>query len=224
MGRGRGILRDVLLSSPAKRFLLREPRFTILSTGRSGTRYAARLLTESGIKTGHEAWWNPYERRATTRLVGEVSWCATFHLEGYQGHVFHQIRDPLKVVASLATTELDPSWQATDNRLFYEWRRQSIGMTGDPIIDAMGVVLHWTRESERSSEWSYRVEDLDEATILEIAERAGLRVDWTKVRAALRAVPTTTNRRKHASIAWSDLPDGAVKAELLEIAGRYGYV
>lgn len=218
------VLRDALLASPARRFLLQEPAFTIVGTGRSGTRYIARVLTESGIKTGHEAWWNPYEQRVTTRLKGEASWCAVFNLESYQGHVFHQIRDPLKVVASLATTELDPAWPGPDNRIFYEWRQRNITLSGRPTRDAVEVVLAWIRESESCSEWTYRLEDVDAETIGELADRAGLKVSRSRIRKALDAVPTSTNRRHHAALAWADLPDGESRAELMEIAGQYGYL
>ncbi len=223
MSSTRSVVRNALLASPAGRFLLKEPRFTIVSTGRSGTRYTARVLTESGIKTGHEDWWNPYGRRVTTRLVGEASWCAVFNLAEYRGHVFHQIRDPLRVVSSLATTELDPSWEFEDNELFYEWRRRNIDLAGDPVLDAMNVVVRWTRESERCAEWTYRVEDFGEATIREIAERADIRVEQSKLRAALREVPTSANSRRHSALRWDDLPEGSAKTDLLSIATAHGY-
>ena len=220
----RSALRDILLVTPAKRILLTEPLFAIVGTGRSGTRYISEVLTRSGIKTGHENWWNPYERRVTTRLVGEASWCAVFNLDGYAGHVFHQIRDPLKVVSSLTTTELDPSWQSRDNQLFYKWRQRNIDLTGNPTTDAMAVVVRWFRESERCSEWSYRLEDVTEETVMEIARRSGLEMKRTKVQSALRSVPSNTNRRRHSAMTWEDLPDDDLKTELLAIASQHGYI
>jgi hypothetical protein len=219
----RSSLVGFLVSTPAKRLLLVEPRFVVVGTGRSGTGYISKVMTAAGIKTGHEAWWNPYGRPGRTRLLGDASWCAVFNLEGYEGHVFHQIRDPLKVVSSLATTELDPAWRNRDNHLYYAWRQRNINLTGNPTIDAMAVVVHWFRESERRSEWAYRVEDINEVTIMEIARRVGLEVKKTRVQEALRAVPTNTNQHQHTDIAWDDLPKNELKAELLAIAAKYGY-
>jgi len=84
-----------------------EPKFVIVGTGRSGSTYISKLLTNAGIPCGGESWWNPRMRRDDRGrwdhrpIVGDSSCCALAQgLDGYEGMVFHQIRHPLDVIRS----------------------------------------------------------------------------------------------------------------------------
>ena len=218
-------IRRRLVSTPLKKWILTEPRFVITGTGRCGTKYVSRLLTAAGIKTGHEQWWNPLDQKAS-RLVGDASWCAAFNLDGYQGHVFHQVRDTIKVVQSMVAVEVAPH---RVTKAWPQYRRRFIEFTGDPVIDAMRITEAWLTESERSAEWMWRLEDVDQDLVFELAERIGVRLRKDRVAAAMLQVPRTTNKKaekraRDINIGWEDLPDGELKDRLAAFASKYGYL
>lgn len=219
----KSFVKRALLASPARRVL--EPRFAILGTGRSGTRYIADVLTEAGVNTGHEAWWNPVGVRRL-RLDGDASWCATFALDGYQGHVFHQVRNTIRVVESMVAFGVAPH---RINRTWPQYRRNWVTFSGDPIIDAMNVVDTWLTEAERRAHWTWRVEDVDADLIIRIGDRIGRPVSDAKAQHALAAVSRSTNRQSaerdsNVRLGWDDLPKGDLKDRLQRHAERFGYL
>lgn len=220
----RRAIRQALVATPARRWVQPEPRFVIVGTGRSGTQYIADALTAAGIKTGHEDWWNPVGTKVS-RLVGDASWCATFTLDDYRGQVFHQVRDPMKVVESMAAFGVAPHRM---DRTWPKYRRNWVDLTGDPIVDAMTVVDTWLTEAERRSQWTWRVEDVNADLIVELSQRIGKRVSQARAEAALTDLSRTTNRQSQkrdgtVQIRWHDLPKGELKDRLLLHAEKYGY-
>lgn len=200
-----------------------EPSFVIVGTGRSGTGYISQLLTAGGVQTGHELWWSPMGPRRLG-LTGDASWCATFEVDRYRGRVFHQIRDPLLTMRSIAATEVDV--HRRDNP-WYRYRSQFVSYTGDPIIDSLLTTDRWLAKAEAVAEWTWRLEDVGPKLLEEIGARLGLPVDISAVAAAMMTVPRNEKQRVKKSVfrfGWDDLPDGDTKERVLEIAERYGYV
>lgn len=201
-----------------------EPRFVIVGTGRSGSGFIADALTRAGIRCGHENWWGPRQDR-TVAWDGDSSWCATFELDGYGGHVFHQVRDPLKVVRSAA--ELEVAAHRRDND-WYAYRTTLMEFTGDPVIDALLMVARWVREADRVSHWTWRLEDVDADLLVEIGDRVGLPVPHE---AAAEALTQPVKRNAKADerdvrhdVGWDDLPDLEVTERVRAHAQRHGYL
>ena len=200
-----------------------EPRFAIVGTGRSGTQYIASVLTAVGIRCGHEEWWAPINRKRAF-LHGDASWCATFELEDYTGRIFHQIRNPLLTLRSVAAVEISP-----DNTplSWYRYRARHIDFTGDPIHDALVIVDKWLTKAESISEWTWRLEDVDVDLVVEIGERLGEKVSRQRVQQAIQTAPRNEKARKeriYYNFGWDDLPDGPEKERIASIAQRYGYL
>lgn len=200
-----------------------EPRFVILGTGRSGTGYISRLLTEAGLRTGHEDWWNPRNHRKPL-LKGDATWCATFMLDDYRGHIFHQVRDPIRVIKSLVAVEAGPSQWSTPHG---QHRARWVSFTGDPVLDAMTIADTWITKAEKIAEWTYRLEDVNADQIRDLALRSGFTLTDDQTSEALAATPSTVNikiRFQREPIAWEDLPQGRIKDRLLAHAEQYGYL
>lgn len=218
-------IRRRLAATPLKKWILTEPRFVITGTGRCGTKYISRLLTAAGVKTGHEQWWNPLDNKAS-RLVGDASWCAAFNLDAYEGHVFHQVRDTIKVVESMVAVEVAPH---RVDKAWPQYRRRYIDFSGDPLIDAMRITEAWLAESERLAEWTWRLEDVDADLVVALGERIGMKLRRDRVEAAMAEVPSDTNKKidkrdDQVRITWDDLPDGELKQRLIAFATQFGYL
>jgi hypothetical protein len=205
--------------------LLREPRFVIVGTGRSGTRYISRVLSAAGVRCGHEDWWTIRGTRAI-RLLGDASWLALFNLDDFRGHIYHQVRDPIDVISSLAATSMNPEWRARHptSQAFHAHRSQYASSTGDPLIDAMLFVDAYLAEAERVAERTWRVENVDAEVIIQIATDIGRRLTREAAEAALRSVPPTAHSREHGLLSWDELPDGPLKERLSLHAEGYGYL
>lgn len=213
---------DALFRS-IRHWLLTEPLFVIVGTGRSGTGYVSQVLTAAGIRTGHERWWNPAGHRGI-RLVGDASWCATFEVDDYRGRIFHQIRDPLETLRSVASVEVA---QHRTGNPWYRHRTQFVDMTGDPLVDAVQVVDVWLTKAEEVSEWTWRLEDLDVDLVAEIGRRVGRKVDRVAAAEALRSATRnekTDEKRTTYEFGWENLPERAESERIREIAQRYGYI
>lgn len=220
---------DRITKSAAKRarraierpFLV-EPRFVIVGTGRSGTGYIAALLRAGGIRCGHEGWWSPLDRRRP-RLQGDASWCATFELDDYDGRIFHQIRDPLATMRSVAAVEVAPHRR---ENAWYRYRTKFVEFTGDPMTDALLTLDRWLTKAEAIAEWTWRLEDVDVSLVAEIGARLGLPVDTAAVVEAISLAPRNeaqTKKLETFDFTWDDLPERAEKRRVIEIAQRYGY-
>lgn len=213
-----------VLRRALRRPLLRQPRFVIVGTGRSGTRYISRVLSTAGIRCGHEDWWTMGTR--AIRLLGDASWLALFNLNGFRGRVYHQVRDPIDVISSLASTSMNPEWRGRHptSHAFHRHRSQYVTFGGDPLVDAMQFVDLYLTEAERVAERTWRVEDVDSEIIIQIAADIGRRLTRQAVEAAFRNVPPTTHNREHELLRWDELPDGPLKERLILHAQGYGYL
>jgi hypothetical protein len=215
-----------LAKLPLPRWIRIEPEFVIVGTGRSGTGYISEVLTKAGIRTGHEGWWNPDGRRKS-RLVGDASWLAVFQLDEYRGKVFHQVRDPIKVISSLASVDFatarrEEPWAA--------YRSGYIGgLSDDPVSDAMRAVDVWIAKISGMAERTWRLEDVDERLLHEISARIGRSLNPRRVRRAMADVGSDVNSKVGRSkvtleLDWDDLPNGPLKDRVLIHAESFGYL
>ncbi len=197
-----------------------QPGFVITGTGRSGTQYIAHVLRQVGIQCGHEDWWNPFNKH-TPDLDGDASWMAVPFLHTYQGHVFHQVRDPLMVLNSLRNGELfgaDAVWFADFTNT------HTPGGFTDDLESALRFMSHWLRTVEPRAELAWRVEDVNADLIVDLCRRIGRPTTLQQAQAAVDAIPTNLNSHNpKPGIHWADLPDNPDTAFLRSWAIRWGY-
>lgn len=197
------------------------PRFAIVGTGRSGSGFISSALRAAGVDCGHEEWWGPGPTPGRAGLDGDSSWLAVPFLEAFDGPVLHQVRDPLAVVRSLVGIRMFSD--AVHGAFRWFMFAHLPGLTGDDVTDAMRWYVEWNRRCEESATMRYRVEDVDAALLVDIAGRAGFNVSREEAEAALEDVGNRFNARRRADLDWDDLPEGALREELLAAAARYGY-
>lgn len=190
----------------------------VLITGcaRSGTSYAAIALDMCGLHLKHESSYGEH---------GIVSWFMAVD-SAYQPykipitkckfkHVFLQVRNPLKAIASIETEPME-SWCYVQQFL------PQIHLNEPNIIKAAKYWYYWNLMAEQKAEWIYRIEDLD-LVINEMSERLGIDLDKN----GLNLVPRNTNTRGNREYyKWEDLKralDPKLYLNIVNMAKRYGY-
>lgn len=191
---------------------------TLLITGcaRSGTTYISKALLDSGLEIGHErmlkdgvsSWPLAAAPEGTKRRVN----LKKFRFE----HVFHQVRDPLKVISSVYRTENRHSWNYI---LKYT---PEIRVQDSHLVKCAKYWYYWNLKAEKMAEWTYSVENID-ALWDEFERRLGKKLDRSK----LHKVPKTTNTAgEHAMFTWKDLErelDPELLQKIQSMAIKYGY-
>jgi len=218
-------------------------RFLVTGCGRSGTTYAASLLTELGAACGHEQVFRPQEILRgevvwPDDVPGEASWMGAPFVQGLpEGTVvLHQVREPLAVVRSFLRMRFfeDPSdypeYLAVARAVLPE-----LG-AGAPLERALRYWLGWNRLAERAAQTRglrylrYRVEDLDLELVAELAAELGHAVPPGQIERALARQPRDLNTRGDRTAdprTWEELALQGTAAELAPqvraLAEQYGY-
>lgn len=207
----------VLALSPraVKRPLPEERPLLITGCARSGTTFITKFLRGNDLEVSHE-------RDAAFGIVSWMMAADSPHAPWGPGadqfrfkHVFHQVRHPLKTIAS-AYHEPRPSWG------FIERFVPEIDKEEPRLVRAAKYWYYWNLLAESKAEWTYRVEDV-ENQIGEMAARLGVPLR-TEV---LSTIPKTTNSRGYkTTVTWEEL-EGALDRKLYKnivaLARRYGY-
>ncbi len=191
--------------------------FLITGTGRSGTHFTSAALLALGVDAPHEAVgrdgcvsWK-HAVNGTFEYIGKGR-VSRIEDPGFKT-VVHQVRDPLKVIASMQTFSLS-SW-------YYIAKSVEIQMTAPPLVTAMQAWVGWNELIEQRASWRFRIEDID-AVFPELCQRIGL---------GSRALPTLPASRRdsrshrYKPLVWADL-DCASRdwGRLVQgMAERYGY-
>jgi hypothetical protein len=198
-------------------------RFIVVGTGRCGTAYIAQVLNQVGIFCGHEWVYTPHPVELPFEILGDSSAQAAPFAASFPGLVLHQVRHPLKVIASFLRFGL-----------FDDYRRCGEGgafiarhfrFTGEPLADAMRYYVEWNLLCERADDYRrYRVEEIDSKLLRQIGDWIGIPVTEERADQALARIPNNANTRGDVvPLSWSDLPTGTIKERLSEMAVRYGY-
>lgn len=203
--------------------MAKEMSFIILSTGRAGSGYVSKLLTEAGIPTGHEASYNLAGYRRT-KLMGESSWLALpFVEEGVyspETTFYHQVRHPLKVIGSLVNGEM----QRYKEYLEFQYNYLPMGSDASYLDYSARFVYEWNNRIEQITKVRWRVEDIDFNTIQMIAYNEGLTLDRPRVVVALSSTSKTTNKHPNVQdIEWDDIQNTDLRNKLKKQAKKYGY-
>lgn len=190
---------------------------TLLITGcaRSGTSFITKFFRLNGYDVGHER----------DGLFGVVAWTMTADVDiapwgpGFNNytfeHIFHQVRHPLKTIAS-AGNEPPISW------IFVKKFVPEIEMDDPKIVKGAKYWYYWNLLAEKKAEWTYRIEDI-ENQIGEMVALLEIDLDPT----ILNDIPTDTNTRRYTDVySWEDLRealDEDLFYNIVEMASRYGY-
>lgn len=196
-----------------------EEQKLLLVTGcaRSGTTYIAKVLKHCGLKVSHEK----------ISPDGVVSWLMVVtsdsapygppYVEGAYKHIFHQVRCPLKTIASVYCNEPPESWRYIQKFL------PQIKNTDSVLIKCVKYWIYWNLLAEAKAEFTYRVEDTEEALVT-MGEILGI---YLPPEAAHLVSKNTNHRAAYEHLySWCELKEllpSKLYWELRELAMRYGY-
>ncbi|MCE5315889.1 MAG: hypothetical protein LLG04_00820 [Parachlamydia sp.] len=195
----------------------KEVEFLITGCARSGTHYIAKVLRLHGLDVVHEG----------NARCGIVSWPMAVNSDNspwgpgsnnyYFKHIFHQVRHPLKTIASVMLTEPGRTWHYVCKAV------PEIKLKDPRIIRAAKYWYYWNLIAESKAELTYRVEDVAE-TFPELSRILGYTLDT----AFLNNVSTDagTRKRKPRNLTWLDLRKALndnLYDKIVCLAERYGY-
>lgn len=202
---------------------MNEPGLVIVGSGRSGSGYIARVLTEAGVPCGHEQFWSGDGSRLDG-LLADSSWCALAHgLTDFSGVIAHQTRHPLDMVSSMLK-EPPPISGPYFELPAAVIRRRMLTVPESPTEFAMAVWLCLNREAETLTSWAWRLEDVDSFLIQRLAATVGVPITPYEADVALRCVPTDYNQHGDGvRLGWDDLPHGQLRDAVIDDAKRWGY-
>ena len=199
----------------------------IVGCGRSGTSYTARLLQVLGLDVGHQKLG--MDGIVDSSLVPDTDECRT-SIDNLtprtikKGNtVLHQVRHPLKTIAS-ARTFTKQSW-------VYIARHSPVDLKAPKNLRAAQYWFHWNEMAEKAASWTYQLERIP--TIFEeFCERVGIRADRRK----LDLVPTDMNstvrsprrrrvvrKAKLKPLDWDDIHEKGLRDKIRALAAHYGY-
>lgn len=220
--------------------------YVVATTPRSGTGYAASLLSSLGLNCGHEKSFNPgpCNYRKAFPIWGDASWLSIPFLKNLPSTtlVLHQIRNPVKTLDSMmARRQLrgrfkpehkiprgpytnflkkntNGGWESCDaeDRLVKFWIEWHTRIEAD--ILACGL-----------QHFRYRIEDVDESLLHTIAEKLGVEFSSKQIAKAL-TTPTVVNHRlgpANTVVPWSEKylssHDSEAVEKLVSMSKGYGY-
>lgn len=194
-----------------------EGRIAIIGCARSGTGYMTELFKQFGYFVGHES----------LQRHGISSWClvpktgkrcwgpSSQDLANLNLPYVHQVRHPLKVIASMTTARSD-SWRFISRFI-------PIELNDNLIQNSMKYWYYWNRLAEKRAAFTYQVEEIEKALpgLINIGGFDESRFDS----AGIRKIRKDINQRNHHSIAWSCLEseDSELTERIRTLATRYGY-
>lgn len=210
-------------------------RFIVVGSGRSGTGWAAELLSRLHIPTGHEVVFNPQKIFEAGGIPdweynrGESSWLVAPFLGDLAMPGVHLVRNPLEVVRSMMGIGF---FDRTNpgHKVYEDFAMAGVGEDWDapPLDEAehldrvCAFIVRWNEMIESHGLARFRIEDLtdDIETVRDMTNALGCgKPDRNKVEKALKDTGNKTNSRpRNEKITWQD-----VTPTLRELAERYGY-
>jgi hypothetical protein len=226
-------------------------RFFILGCSRSATGYIAKLLSNSGVRCGHEKFFdiwrvmkpNPPSEFASAfpHLRGEASFLAVPYVDDLPpgSIVLHQVRHPLAVTRShmgirFFAEPFQPSEFLAENHPditdFIARNAPEIFSDDDELRRSLRYWVHWNRIAQRAerrsdvSYFRYQVERIDRQLLRQIFTLLGDETPDEVLDRGLSLVPRTENHRpRDEGIAWNAMAPSAAKEAVAELAAEYGY-
>lgn len=188
---------------------MENPRRPIAITGtaRSGTKYTTLLLHKHKVHIGHER----------INSGGIVSWFHAPVLDPSTITILHQVRHPLKSMASFGTLTED-SWR------YIFWYLPHIDFLDDPIVQYMQYWLDWNKIAAQKSVMTYRVEAIEEV-LNDICRHAEVMPKHEMLGKVARTVNSRQEHTAYRRLTWKDLyvADRKLAERVEEMARSYGY-
>lgn len=208
----------ICTASPLKAFYSTSRSLLVTGCARSGTGYISRVLCHAGLDIRHEqigkdgisSWVMVAPTEKTPWGPGRKN----IHFT----HIFHQVRDPLKTISSVFSTEPTASWKYIMDYI------PQILPEDSKTVKAAKYWYYWNLKAAELAEWTYRVEDIREVWV-EMEHRLGRKLDIS----ALDCVPKNANTRGNhlRDFTWEDLKrelEPNLYRDIRALARFYGYV
>lgn len=198
-------------------------QFVVASAGRSGSRWIAEVFSELGLTCGHEFQFTAkFRPRWAPNYIGESSWVSVPFLDMLPCPKFHQVRNPLDVVNSLAGTSY---LTATDRSKYGQFQREFANLhPTNYLLASMQFWVQWNRRIEDRALRRWRLEDLDGDALSAACSAAGHPRKAEVCQSAIDAVAPTNPHAHHKSLlTLDDLPQGYTFDALVGLGSRYGY-
>lgn len=217
-------------------------RIIVTGTARSGTLYTARLLAKIGLQATHERVYsyamdpdgsdhNAINEAWRGKQV-DVNWMAAPFLkhEPVTTVVWHQTRDPLKIVQCFWS-----HWMLDDPRAFaFELVRKvmpKIDEMSDDLAKAIHHVHRWQdmveQQRGRLATLRYKVEDLDARKLRWLLAASGIdefELKGESIEEAFAGMPKNVNAcHGHKELSWREIEGKPGGVDLAFMARRYGY-
>lgn len=193
------------------------PKAVIVGSGRHGSGFIAQVLRRCGVPCGHE---DVYDLEVVPcGLDVDSSWLAMPRLEKQRSgiRVFHQWRNPLRVLTSMMGKELEDGVGVQ----YMNFRKrcspaQAPRNPQDRLRFFVESLANWLKRCDAISEYSYSIDDITPQDVMRIADAAGITVMEDEAREALTSVPKNVNRGKAVpQVTWDDIT-GMPGAEYLK--------
>lgn len=195
-----------------KRFLL------ITGCGRSGTAFMQEYLSRCGVGVTHEKTMGDHGC-VSWLMAADCDWApwGPLYRRYTFEHVFHQVRNPIKVIQSFYNFPPLATWKWIASVV------PEIKLTDSPLTKASKYWYYWNIMAESKAEWTYRIEDFGTA-YQEMSERLGVPLSES----VLKNMPRDVNTRGKAErvITWKILRDELdpdLYEKVCELAVHYGY-
>lgn len=189
------------------------------STGRAGSVWIARVFNRLGFPCTHEQFFNAKRNPTFEWPARQGEWSAQSvpFLGDHDVPVFHQVRHPLKVIASYRVRGwFDPIDLGPQNQFMVD--HAGIDRDGDPLRELARFYVEWNRRIEEHAVMRWQVEGFDDQT--------AMRVSWLLDRPLKRplsaALVAEANTSNHPDVKWCDIPEPE-RTPLRDLAGEYGY-
>lgn len=217
---------------------MRNLKYLVLATPRSGTTFVTKAFNSIDINCGHEKIFGPEEgvdelteAIVQTRMlkffdtVADSSWYAVpfLNLENSVipelATIIHLVRHPLSVIESLLAIRLFNREPSNFSMRYALKHTPTIESNDSEIIKCCKFYLHWNQKILLSNQvsWRYRVED----DIKLLFEALGLKYHQKNVFNNTQA--NTRNKKSRSLINIKDIPSKDLLVELKEMAVNYGY-
>jgi hypothetical protein len=210
--------------------------FVVVGSGRSGTTYTAHIFTALGIPCGHEDVFNHHQNtlenlnspaKGISRefVVGECSWSAVPFLGQFDGFVFHQRREPIKVLNSWLKNGLFSNPDLSDFQISaLRFIDRFFTRETDTLRTVIRWIIEWNERCEPHADLSWNIECLDEETLANVTRLIGRPKTIEHCRAVLSMLPRNINSNgPPGELTWDDLPGDDCTHRLVELSRRYGY-
>lgn len=219
-----------------------KPRIIVTGTARSGTLFLSRLLNRIGIKASHERVYHygldpdgsdhPAIREAWKNYDIEVSWQAVPFLahEPETSIIWHQLRDPLKVVRCMVSHSMLDDPRAFAFGLVKKVHPE-VWDAPDALSKAVRHVYKWHElielQNRRLPILAYRIEELNPEKLKRLLRSSG--IDYSLLRGelieeAFTSTPQNTNACvDHIELDWKDILKCMYGPELRSLARMWGY-